>query len=93
MSSAYLAGSDDDVVDGDEDELDEEADEAHDDEPDGRPRRHLGELLAVGLVAAFDEADAVLGELAEGVHDGVDGVHGEIRRREGRGGSRREGRI
>lgn len=38
------AGSDDDVVDGDEDELDEEADEAHDDEPDRRPRRHLGEL-------------------------------------------------
>jgi hypothetical protein len=27
-------------------------------------------------VAALDEADAVLGELAEGVDHGVDGVHG-----------------
>ena len=36
--------------------------------------------LAVGLVAALDEADAVLGELAEGVHHGVDGVHGGCRR-------------
>jgi hypothetical protein len=32
--------------------------------------------LAVGLVAALDEADAVLCELAEGVDHGVDGVHG-----------------
>ena len=80
MSSSNLAGADDDVVDGDEDELDEEPHEPHDDEPDRRPRRHLGELLAVGLVAALDEADAVLGELAEGVHHGVDGVHGCCRR-------------
>jgi len=105
---SHLAGADDDVVDGDEDELDEEADEPHDEEPDHRPRRHLGELcvpnqhqiwrkrktnrirtsrreslvltLAVGLVAALDEADAVFGELAEGVHHGVDGVHGCCRR-------------
>ncbi len=31
-------------------------------------------------MAALDEADAVLGELAEGIHHGVDGVHGEISR-------------
>ena len=57
---------DDDVVDGDEDEFDEEASESHDDEPDRRLRRHLGDLLAVRLIAVLDEADAVLGELMKG---------------------------
>jgi hypothetical protein len=40
------AGADDDVVDGDEDELDKEADESHDDEADRSARGDLGELCA-----------------------------------------------
>ena len=39
-------GANDDVVDGDEDELDEEANEPHNHEPDGRTERHLGELYS-----------------------------------------------
>jgi hypothetical protein len=41
--------------------------------------------LAVGLVAALDEADAVLGELTERVDNGVHGVHGFGRRARSRG--------
>ena len=37
--------SDNDIVDGDVDELDKEPDEAHDPEPDGRGYRDLGELF------------------------------------------------
>jgi hypothetical protein len=37
----------------------------------------LAGTLAVGLVAALDEADAVLGEVAEGIHHAVDRVHGD----------------
>ena len=37
----------------------------------------LARTLAVGLVAALDEADAVLGEVAEGIHHGVDRIHGD----------------
>ena len=40
-----LLWSDDDVVDGDVDELDEETDEAHDAEPDGGGDGNLRELL------------------------------------------------
>jgi hypothetical protein len=39
-----LRGADDDVVDGDEDQLHEEANETHHDESDGRTERHLGKL-------------------------------------------------
>ena len=52
----------------------------------GSETRRAGELvavltLAVRLVAALDEADAVLGKLAgKGVDHGVDGVHGCCRR-------------
>lgn len=40
----YLAGTDDDVVDRDEDKLDEEADEPHHHESDRRPHCYLREL-------------------------------------------------
>jgi len=46
----------------------------------------LARTLAVGLVAALDEADAVLGEVAEGIHHGVDGIHGDGARRGHAGG-------
>lgn len=39
-----LAGSNDDIVDGDKDQLDEEPHESHHHEPDGRAHRHLREL-------------------------------------------------
>ena len=49
------SSSDDDVVDGDVDELDEEADEAHDPEPDGGGDGDLGELLPVRLGAPLHQ--------------------------------------
>lgn len=42
-----LSSSDDDVVDGDEDELHKEANESHHHEPDGRTDRHLCELCCM----------------------------------------------
>jgi hypothetical protein len=48
--------------------------------------------LAVGLVAALDEADAVLGEVAEGIHHRVDRVHGGRARSRGRAAWARRGR-
>lgn len=43
-SNKYLNRSNDDIVDGDEDQLDEEPDETHHDEPDRCPERDLGEF-------------------------------------------------
>jgi hypothetical protein len=37
----------------------------------------LARTLAVRLVATLDEADAVLGEVAEGIHHRIDRVHGD----------------
>jgi len=48
-------------------QLDEEADEAHDAEAHGGGDGDLLELLAVGLGAALDQADGVLGEGAAGL--------------------------
>merc|ERR1719278_180263 len=66
-----ISSAEDDVVDGDVDELDEEPDEAHDGDADG----DLGELLPVGLGAALDQPDGVLGKLLEGLEGGGDLVH------------------
>lgn len=44
MKSKYLSRSDDDIVDGDEDELHKEADESHHHESDRRTERHLREF-------------------------------------------------
>jgi hypothetical protein len=45
---------------------------------DGDPGESIGYVrtLAVGLVAALDEADAVLGEVTQRVDNGVHSVHG-----------------
>merc|ERR1719500_1070902 len=70
-----ISSTDDDVIDGDVDELDEEPDEAHDAEADGGGDGDLGELLPVGLGAALDQPDGVLGKLLEGLQGGGDLVH------------------
>ena len=48
-SNSASSSPDDDVVDGDVNELDEEANESHDAETDGRRQRDLGKLLTIRL--------------------------------------------
>ena len=67
--------SDNDVVDGDVDELDKKPDEAHQSKPDGRGDGNLLELLPVGLGASLDKSDRVLAELFEGLQLSSDLVH------------------
>lgn len=55
-----------DLVDGDENELDEKANEAHDHETSCCPDADLVKLLPIWLGASFDKPDAVLGELFQG---------------------------
>ena len=43
-SRSRLSRSDDDVVDGNEDQLDEKPNESHHNKPDGCTQRHLGEF-------------------------------------------------
>jgi len=64
-----------------QDELDEEAHEPHDDEPHAGAKGNLAELLAVGLGAALDQADGVLGEVPHGLHGDVGDLHGDGTRR------------
>lgn len=64
-----------------QDELDEEAHEPHDDEPHAGAKGNLAELLAVGLGAALDQADGVLGKLPHGLHGDVGDLHGDGTRR------------
>jgi len=52
--------TDDDVVDGDEDEFDEEADEPHDDEPSTCAYGDFVEFPSVRLRAPLHEANAFL---------------------------------
>ena len=49
-----LLGSDNDVVDGDVDELDEEPNEAHEAKPDGRGDGDLREFFPEGLMINFN---------------------------------------
>ena len=71
----FILGSDNDVVDGDVDELDKETDESHQREPDGCGNRDLLELLPVWLGASLDQSDGVLAELFEGLELSGDLVH------------------
>ena len=57
----------DDVVDGDEHQLDHEADEAHDGETHGASHGDLLELLGVGLGALLHEALGRDGEVFNSV--------------------------
>lgn len=55
-----------DLVDGDENQLDKKANEAHDHESSCCPRADLVEFLPIGLGASVHEPDAVLGEFLQG---------------------------
>lgn len=57
------------------DQFDEEPDEAHNAEADGRSDCDFLELLSVGLRAALDQTQRVLGEHASGVAELDDLVH------------------
>ena len=67
--------SDNDIVDGDVDELDEEANEAHDAKSNCSGDGNLGELLPVGLGAPLDQPDGVLGKLLQGFSCSGDLIH------------------
>ena len=60
-----------DLVDGDENELDEKANEAHHHEASRCSDANLVKLLSIGLGASIDKPDAVLGKLFQGRHNRV----------------------
>ena len=68
--------SNNDVVDGNMDELNEESNESHESKSDGCCNRNLLELLPVRLGAPLDQPDRVLAELSEGLQLLSDLVHG-----------------
>eukprot|EP00444_Apocalathium_aciculiferum_P027160 CAMPEP_0183430772 /NCGR_PEP_ID=MMETSP0370-20130417/53172_1 /TAXON_ID=268820 /ORGANISM="Peridinium aciculiferum, Strain PAER-2" /LENGTH=73 /DNA_ID=CAMNT_0025616237 /DNA_START=87 /DNA_END=305 /DNA_ORIENTATION=+ len=63
MACAASGAANDDVVDGDEDQLDRVSNEAHDGEADRTSHGNFLELLRIGLRAPLDEAAGVMGEL------------------------------
>ena len=67
--------SDNDIVDGDVDELDEESDESHQREANGCGDGDLLELLPVWLGAPLHQTHRVLAELSEGLQLSCDLVH------------------
>lgn len=67
--NARLCASDEDVVDGNVDELDEVADGAHDQEADTDSLADLDEFLAIGLCAPVDEQRALLDKVPGQVED------------------------
>lgn len=67
-----------DVVDGNVYQLNEESNESHDAEANGSGNSDLLELLAVGLGAALDQADGVLGEEASRFSEFNNFVHGGL---------------
>lgn len=67
----YLCGTNNDVIDRDENQLHEKTNETHHDEADRNTERDLGEFFLIGLVAALDEAGAVLGEFSQWIDEGV----------------------
>ena len=69
-TNAHLVANED-VVDGDVNELDEEADEAHDGKADAGGLGNGRELLPVGLGALLHQVHGVLGKLPEGLDDHI----------------------
>jgi len=70
LSSSFILRSltsDNDVVDGDMDQLDEESNESHDAEPDSCCHGDLSKLFPVRFSTSFDQSAAVLSELLGGV--------------------------
>ena len=68
--------SDNDVVDGNVDELDEESNESHESKANGCSNGNLLELLPVWLGAPLDQPDRVLAELSQGLQLLSDLIHG-----------------
>jgi hypothetical protein len=80
-----LRAADEDVVDGDVDELDNVADDAHDEETNADSLRDADELPLVGLGAAVHEEGAFPEKLSGHVCEFLDVLHGGGRAGEGRG--------
>jgi len=63
------------VVDGDVDQLDKETNEAHDGKANGSGHSNLLELFAVGFGAALNQPDGILGKLATRFNESSDLIH------------------
>lgn len=74
--NAATLRADNNVVDRDVYQLDEETDEAHDAEANSGGNSDFLELLAIGLGAALDQADWILGEKASRFSEFNNFVHG-----------------
>lgn len=74
-----LGASDEDVVDGDVDELDNVSNDTHDQETDADCLRDTDELLLVGLGAAVHEESTLLEELGGHIGKLLDVLHGHGR--------------
>jgi len=72
MTPMRLCASDEDVVDGDVDQLDNVADSAHDEETDTDGLAELQELDLVGLGAPSHKLNTFLGELGGNLEDLLD---------------------
>ena len=62
-------GTDENVVDGDVNELDKEANETHDEETDTSSSEKFHKLSLVGLSALLDQVNRVLGELSKRLNE------------------------
>jgi len=76
-ANGHLRATDEDVVDGDVDELDNVANDAHNQETNANSLRDADELLLVRLGAAVHEESALLEELGRHIGKLLDVLHGE----------------
>ena len=63
---SYTLIANQDVVDGDVNQLDKETDESHNEKANAGGLGNGGELLSVGLGAFLDQMNRILGELLQG---------------------------
>lgn len=75
LTQYALSRANDDVIDGDEDELDEETNKPHHHKSDRNTNSHFREFFLIGFVALLDEASAILGEASQGIDHGVQSIH------------------
>lgn len=71
----FSTRSNNNVVDGNKDELDEEPHKSHHDEANSGTKSHLSKFFTIRLVATLDKANAVLGEIPQWIEDVVQGIH------------------
>ena len=67
-NTSHQLGSDNNVVDGNVDQLHEESNESHESKANSSSYSNLLELLPVRLGASLDESDGVLSELLHRLH-------------------------